>query len=422
MAGQEELRYDGPVVWVVPYLQTGGTEHHLLYLLQAVHWAVQPVVLGPPGPLGATLEAAGARVHYFQDPRGNWWRGLRSYLQSLSNALLPERSGLQEGRQGPRAVVHVHGAAELAWLAAGRVRRAGAALLFTAHGYFGSGAPWTYRIGSHLLRSMRIPLIAVSADEAARWAKTGFPREQITVVHNGVPDTTPAPTGETSLSQLAARNGSGSGFSVLGVRVPDGSVVVGVAARLEPQKGVHVLLEALRLLPPRHPEFHCVIMGDGSERARLEARVRESGLEQRVFFTGKVVGASRWFTQCDIVCLPSLDEALPLSIIEAMAAGCAVVATSVGGIPEVVRDGVDGLLVPPGDPEALARALSRLASDPKTRARMQRAARARYEEAFTARRMAARTLEIYRRLSAAPAPSATGASESGSAGDGPSSR
>lgn len=412
MAGQEEpLRYDGSVVWVAPYLQTGGTEYHLLYLLQAVRWDVKPAVLGPPGPLGPTLEAAGAQVRYLEDPSGNWWGSLRSYRQVLRDVLLPERRGLRDGSLGRRAIVHIHGAAELAWLAARPARRAGAALLFTGHGYAGNGARWSYRVGARLLRSVRVPLVAVSEFEASQWVQSGFPRQQVTVVHSGVPE----PSRDLSARREAT-------LLDLGITLPEGSIVVGVAARLEPSKGVHLLLEAFGSIAARHPSLRCVIIGEGSQRARLEKQARERQLQGRVFFTGRVAGAATYLAGFDVFCMPTLAEALGLSIIEAMAAGCAVVATSVGGIPEVVRDGVDGLLVPPGDPEALARALSRLASDPQTRARMQRAARARYEEAFTARRMAARTLEIYRSLSAAPAPTATGASESGSAGDGPSSR
>ena len=385
-AGTVAPSYDGSVIWVTPYLQRGGTEHHILYLLQSVRWSVPPLLLGPPGPLAQAFEEAGAVVRFFDDPTGNWWRGLRSFRRALAQAVMERRVPDPDGA-ALRPIVHVHGAAELAWLAARLVRRAGASMLFTTHGYFGSGARWSYRIAARLLRSARIPVIAVSTEERSRWMQNGFPSERITVVHNGVPD----PGGGAERLELLAR---------LGVSVPPDSFLVGVAARLEPQKGVAVLVEALVRLAPTHPRLRCVIMGDGSLRAHLEAQVRRSGLEGRVFFTGSVERAARYFPAFDVLCLPSLEEALPLSLIEAMAAGCAVVASRVGGIPEVVRDGVEGLLVPPGDPQALAEALERLLVDPGRLADMRRAARRRYDEAFTARHMALATLRVYRRIAA----------------------
>ena len=391
--------YEGPVIWVTPYLQRCGTEHHILYLLQSVRWSIPPVLLGPPGPLAEAFEEAGAVVRLFEDPTGNWWRGLRSFRRVLRQALA-ERRAPGSVAALLRPVVHVHAAAELAWLAGKPARQAGASLLFTAHGYFGQAARSSYRIAAWLLRRARVPVIAVSADEKSRWVQSGFPPERVSVIHNGVPDLNVGPARrpeglEGSPTRCAARDALAA---ELGVRVPADAFLVGAAARLEPQKGIGVLIEALARLAPAHPSLHCVIMGDGSLRAQLEARARRSGLEARVFFAGSVRLAARYFPAFDVLCMPSVDESFGLALVEGMAAGCAVVASRVGGIPEVIRDGVEGLLVPPGDPDRLAEALQHLLSEPTRLAELRRAARRRYEVAFTARRMASATLEVYRRL------------------------
>ena len=395
------LTYDGPVVWVSPYLQRGGTEHHILYLLQAVRWSTPPVLLAPHGPLEASFQESGARVVPFQDLTGNWWRGIRSFRGALDLVLS------EVDRLSPRAsvpIVHVHGAAELAWLAAPVARRQGARMLFTAHGYFGPGARWSYRIAARLLRRARIPVIAVSGQERQRWRRCGYPEEAIVVVPNGVPDSTVAaarvPTEpEPGTPHLERRDAL---LRALGVAVPPDGQLVAVVARLEPQKGIAVLLEAAARLAMTFPRLHVVVMGDGSLRSQLESQARHLGLAGRVVFKGSVPRAASYLPAFDAFCLPSSDEALPLAVLEAMAAGCAVVATRVGGVPEVVRDGVDGLLVEPEDPEALAGALRHLLGSPSALAEMRRAARRRYETSFTSRHMASKTLAVYRQLATCP--------------------
>ena len=396
------LAYDGPVIWVSPYLQRGGTEHHILYLLQAVRWSTPPVLLAPPGPLEADFRESGARVLPFEDLTGNWWRGIRSFRAALDRALsdADRPSGL-----AVVPIVHVHGAAELAWLATPVARRRGARMLFTAHGYVGPGAQWSYRIAARLLRRARIPVVAVSGQERDRWLRCGYPGEAIVVVPNGVPDSAvdtvgrlvdePDPASPPFECRAAL-------LQALGVDVPIDGHLVAAVARLEPQKGIAVLLEATARLVTDFPRLHVVVMGDGSLRGQLESLARQLGLAGRVVFTGSVPRAASYLPAFDVFCLPSLDESFGMAIVEAMAAGCAVVATRVGGVPEVVRDGVDGLLVEPEEPEALAQALRYLLASPDALARMRRAARRRYETSFTSRRMASETLSIYRHLAARP--------------------
>ena len=151
----------------------------------------------------------------------------------------------------------------------------------------------------------------------------------------------------------------------------DGDVLV-FAGRLGPQKAVGVLLDALA----RVSEVTLVIAGDGPERAALERRVAELGLDGRVRFLGSVPRETvlRLFRAADASVLPSAWENFPHTVVEALAVGCPVIATAVGGVPEVVRDGENGLLVPPGDSAALADAIERFFGDASLRERLRGAA------------------------------------------------
>jgi glycosyltransferase involved in cell wall biosynthesis len=151
----------------------------------------------------------------------------------------------------------------------------------------------------------------------------------------------------------------------------DGSVLA-FAGRLGPQKAVGVLLRALADVQ----DVALVIAGDGPDRAALERNVRELGLDGRVRFLGGVPREQvlRLFGAADASVLPSAWENFPHSVVEALAVGCPVIATAVGGVPEVVRDGVNGLLVRPGDPEALREAIARFFADDELRRRLAAAA------------------------------------------------
>jgi glycosyltransferase involved in cell wall biosynthesis len=151
----------------------------------------------------------------------------------------------------------------------------------------------------------------------------------------------------------------------------NGHVLV-FAGRLGPQKAVGVLLEALADVP----DVTLVIAGDGPERAALERRAATLGLDGRVRFLGAVPRDSvlRLFRAADASVLPSAWENFPHTVVEALAVGCPVIATAVGGIPEVVVDGENGLLVTPGDASALAAAIGRFFSDDELRARLAGAA------------------------------------------------
>jgi glycosyltransferase involved in cell wall biosynthesis len=144
------------------------------------------------------------------------------------------------------------------------------------------------------------------------------------------------------------------------------------AGRLGPQKALEVALSALADVP----EVALALAGDGPDRAALEARAVELGIAGRVWFVGSVPRETvlRLFRAADASVLPSAWENFPHTVVESLAVGCPVIASAVGGVPEVVRDGQNGLLVAPNDPAALAAAISRFFSDAELRARLSAAA------------------------------------------------
>ena len=154
-------------------------------------------------------------------------------------------------------------------------------------------------------------------------------------------------------------------------------------ARLEEQKGHAVLLDALAELHRRDLAFVCVLAGEGSLRAALERRVAELGLTECVAFLGRLEEAGPILLAADAVVLPSLWEGLPLVLLEALARGRPVVASAVGGVPDVIEDGVTGRLVPAGDAAALAEALAGFHGRPDAALRLGREGEQRVREGFT---------------------------------------
>jgi glycosyltransferase involved in cell wall biosynthesis len=169
------------------------------------------------------------------------------------------------------------------------------------------------------------------------------------------------------------------------LQLSSSDVLVGAIGRLDQQKGFSVLIAAMARL--KHAPLRCVILGEGPERPRLEALIEDNGLAGTVRLLGEKDDVPSWLSAFDIYCLPSLWEGLPNSLLEAMALGLPVAASSVDGVPEAVVDGESGLLVPPSDPAALADALTKLAGDSAARERFSAAAKETVRERFALSRM-----------------------------------
>jgi glycosyltransferase involved in cell wall biosynthesis len=210
-----------------------------------------------------------------------------------------------------------------------------------------------------------------------RLLEAGYPQERLRMIPNGVdlPRYTPKTPGEHA-ARSAAR--------------------VAYAGRLQPVKGVRVLIEAWSALAAAH-SADLVIAGDGDLREELEVRSAQLGLGKRIEFRGDIDDVPALLRDADIYVQPSFQEGMPNSVLEAMAAGLPIVATSVSGNVDLVTDGDNGLLVPPGDATALAAAIGRLLDDPALARRMGERSRMRVEREFGLPSVMARLEMAYRR-------------------------
>ena len=176
--------------------------------------------------------------------------------------------------------------------------------------------------------------------------------------------------------------------------LPEGAFVVGAVGRLSVEKGHRHLIDAAPMLVPRVANLRFVLLGEGRERPELEKQVVRLGMRERVVFAGFQTDVRPWIQACDVIVNPSLTEGMPNAVLEAMALGTPVVATAVGGVPDMIQDQVSGLLVPPGDPAALARAILDLFANPSRAVQLARAAQTKLEE-FSPAKQCERLLDLY---------------------------
>lgn len=177
-----------------------------------------------------------------------------------------------------------------------------------------------------------------------------------------------------------------------------GNQLVGIVARLVPIKDHETFFYAAREVASKVPACHFVVVGDGERRGELERLVGNLGLGSRVRCLGWRADLARIYADLDVVVLSSRNEGSPVSLIEAMAAARPVVATRVGGVPDLVEDGVTGLLVPAGDPGALARAVVTLLRDAERQRATGEAGRKRVYPAFSAERLLQDVDRLYTEL------------------------
>lgn len=208
----------------------------------------------------------------------------------------------------------------------------------------------------------------------------GLPAEKVTLIYNGIE--LPAVPG---VSRQAAR-------AMLGLS--PGDTVLGMVSRLDPAKGVDIAIRAL----PALENVTLTIIGDGPERAKLEALAEELRVAGRIRWAGYRPDVYSLLPAFDVFVQSSRFEGLPTTVMEAMAAGLPVVATDVGGTPEVVEDGTTGLLVPPADPATLAQAITCLLEDADLRLAMGRAGYERAVKMFSVEQMVHQTEALYDEL------------------------
>lgn len=355
-------------------LLTGGLERVVLDLAR----------LGPElglRPVVAALERAGPWADLVRQ------RGAPFYLlgkrPGLDPRMLPALMGLL--RRERVDVIHAHNqaAAFYGGLAGLFCRRP---MIVTRHGAsFGRDASHL-RLGRLAARlAQRVVCVGEEARQVARRVDR-VPEARLRLIYNGVDTALYRPD---PVARAAAR-------SELGLALTE-PVLISVG-RLSAEKDHHTLLTALALLGQRGTPPRLLVVGGGPERQALERAAAELGLGAAVLWLGERQDVPRLLAACDAFALSSLSEGVSIAVLEAMAAGLPVAATMVGGNPELVEQGRGGLLVPPGDPAALAAALGRLLEDPARARAMGQAARARVEERFSLIATARAYVGLYREV------------------------
>ena len=370
-----------------------GTERHMVELVRSmVRLHQAPMVACPvPSPVAELASAAGAEVVAFEARSTIDFRSLRTLTD-----LLAEECSLLHAHNG-RTLLH----AVLAKALAGR-------------GWVPSGKPLGPRVVAtqHFIRPSRVGRRGVRrwiSNALHRWVNARVDRhiaisnavraemlrrgdgdpDRIDVVLNGI-DLPAVPYGAEARRPLEA----------MGIS-PEGKIVF-CASRLEREKDVTTLVSSMRIVRDRCPDAVCLIAGEGSMRPGIEATIRELRLDDAVRLLGHRSDVPALMAAADLFVLPCPVEAFGLVLLEAMAAGKAVVATRAGGPVEIVVEGETGLLVPPGDANAMGEAIAVLLADHARREAMGLAGRRRVEAQFTAARMAQETLAVYRKALAEP--------------------
>lgn len=284
-------------------------------------------------PFVEALEIAGASVHTVPVGRRRYLRERRR-VRALIRSLQPD-------------VVHTHGyRADV--LSAPVARSLGVATVSTVHGFIGGG--WKNRLYERLQRrSFRRAhaVVAVSSEQRDQLAADPVLRDRVRLIHNEGPETPAHP-----LNRVESRVKLG---------IPPDAFAWGWVGRLSHEKGPDVMIKAL--VEMGGSGWHATFVGAGPLEAELTARVRTTGLGDRIHFAGAVPDAARYFAAFDALALTSRSEGMPIVLLEAIAAGLPVVATSVGGVPEALS-GRGGLTVPPESPGELADALEAVMRDP----------------------------------------------------------
>jgi len=293
-------------------------------------------------------------------------------------------------------ILHTHTAkagavGRLAALLAGGARPPIVVHTFHGHvlrGYFDPLRTAGFRQLERWLATKTTALVAVSPQVRDDLVSLGVaPRERFVVVRVGI---------ELEQRVAAERDGRGESRRVLGIG-PD-RFAVGWIGRMTGVKRTDDVLRAFRRLRDRGVDACLCMIGDGPDRPAVERRAHELGLMRDTLFLGYQEEVAPFYAAFDAMILPSINEGTPVSAIEALAAGRPVVATRVGGVPDVVREGEDGFLVEAGDVDALADRLARLAADPELRERLGAAGRARVIPRYSVERLVDDIDLLYRSL------------------------
>lgn len=368
------------ILQIVEDLGVGGLERVVTTIathLDRARFEAQVLALRARGPFADELEAAGIRVHCLDYGFEN-----ADYTAFLHVRRLIRAEGID--------VLHTHNTNALLAGAMGSALAGGRRIVHTDHAR-AHPDKLRYYVAEHLASYAAFRMVGVSEETTAALRRyVRIPSHKLLTIENGVDD---EPLQRDY--DLAALRAS--------LAIPPGAPVIGMIARLTEQKGVTHLLAAMQLLVRTFPDLVLVIAGQGERRPALEAQAGALGVADRIRFLGLRHDGAALMRMFDLYLLPSVWEGLPMAILEAMAARCPIVASAVGGIPAVLKDGESAALIPPADPERIAATVTTLLRSPETRDRYRAAARRIFDERYAARVMV-RSYERLYRGEGSPAP------------------
>lgn len=372
------------ILYVLPSLLIGGAESLVSqwagYLLRLGH-CVEVCTLYTGGPFAARLKAEGVRIHNLNHDAGIAQDRLRrKYDPRLALSLA------QVIREGSYQIVHAHLFPALFYMAFVSYLYPRPAYLYSEHSVYNRRRRYAaMKPIDRFLYSRCKQILPVSGgvrDALCRWLPELSRKVQ--VVPNTVNETQ-FMIGSDEIELLRRE-----------LDIAPGEQVVLFAGRLVPQKGADILIEAASLLARAAAQpLHLILAGEGPLRAQLEHRAAALPAPVRVTFLGNRGDIPNLLMLADLVVLPSLWEGLPMFLLEAMAAGKAVLATGVGGVPEAIEHAVSGWLAPAGDPTALADAMTYLLADKNLRENLGENARRVFAERYTPERSIEKLLHVY---------------------------
>lgn len=356
------------VLLTLPELNVGGVETHVVDLARGLQQrGYHPLVVSFGGKLVPKLDEAG--VDHIRMPVHSKSPIVIFRMASAMRSIM-EKNRIR--------MVHAHSRVP-AWISYVATRGMSIPFITTAH------STYSVHLGSRVM-IWSDQIIAVSGYVRDHMIRSfGAPEMRTTVVHNGV---SIQPSGATAASRLRDEWG-----------VSENGAVVGMVASLTPRKGYGFLLKAAHEILEQYPDSVFLAIGGGAQRDELINMRTQLGIpEERFRFLGVRSDVRDLLSAMDVFVLSSTSEGLPYVILEAMAMGRPIVSSDVGGIPEAVTSGVEGILFSPGNIERLSDAIRQLIADPARRREMGELARRKVEQTFTVERMVDETESIYRRI------------------------
>ncbi len=355
------------ILYILPYVSIGGTEKHVLDLISGFSEDYKLFLLAPPGEkIG---EFKNENISYYDFPRldQNLFSGLILFYKRLKE--IKERHNID--------LIHVHGAAELVFLLKKLIKNI--PVLFTVHGFHGNLKTLDYWLCARICNHYTDKVITVAGSETEMLIEKKINPSLLNTVYNGVPDPSRMIFEDpVELKEILKAN-----------------LVIGSIARLETTKGINYLIDAFALALQENDDIHLVIVGTGSKENMLKTKVNKLKLNHKITFTGYKSYIHNFLKKFDIMVIPSLHEAHPLVLMEAMGHGKPIIASAVGGIPEVIDDCQNGLLTPPADSDTLKEALTYMIENKEIRNKLGKNARKTFEEKFTVEKMLKNTRKVY---------------------------